>query len=123
MTNDSATANLILTAEDHALLKLAKRAAYDTYVGTPGGDAETARNVLRMAESHPHQLIVWLLQRLGVSWTVALTAARSDQWQLRIASPAHWDESFSYTYRGSLASVVARAYAGEADDGEEQVAA
>lgn len=64
-----------------------------------------------------------LLQRLGVSWVVTLTAqASDDQWQLRIAShPARWDECFTYTYRGSLASVVGRAYAGEPDDdGSEQ---
>ncbi len=64
-----------------------------------------------------------LLQLLGKAWKVTLTCTCSDQWQLRIQSGPRWDESFSYTYRGSLASVVARAYAGEPDDGEEEVAA
>lgn len=82
-----------------------------------------------------------LLQLLGKAWVVTLAgparinrecpdhvgagqldAADQDQWQLRIEShPApRWDEYFSYTYRGSLASVVARAYAGEPDDGPAQ---
>ena len=62
-----------------------------------------------------------LLQLLGEAWEVTLTCLTGEgQWQLRIAShPApRWEESFSYTYRGPLASVVARAYAGEPDDGE-----
>ena len=66
-----------------------------------------------------------LLQLLGAAWEVTLTCLTGDdQWQLRIAShPApRWDESFSYTYRGSLASVVARAYAGEPDDGVKETA-
>ena len=66
-----------------------------------------------------------LLQLLGKAWVTTLTCLTGDQWQLRIEShPApRWDEYFAYTYRGSLASVVARAYAGETDDGEEQAAA
>jgi hypothetical protein len=67
-----------------------------------------------------------LLQLLGQAWEVTLTCLTgNDQWQLRIAShPApRWDESFAYTYRGSLASVVARAYAGAPDDGTVEVAA
>lgn len=61
-----------------------------------------------------------LLQLLGKAWVTALTCLPGDdQWQLRIESrPApHWDEYFSYTYRGSLESVVARAYEGDHDDG------
>lgn len=60
-----------------------------------------------------------LLQLLGKAWAVTLTCLTGDdQWQLTIAShPApRWDEYFSYTYRGALTSVVARAYAGEPDD-------
>ena len=58
-----------------------------------------------------------LLQLLGKSWEVTLTCMCNDQWQLRLQSGSNWNESFAYTYRGSLASVVARAYAGEPDDG------
>jgi hypothetical protein len=57
-----------------------------------------------------------LLQGLGKSWKVTLTCLTgNDQWCLHIQSHPHprWDESFGYTYRGSLASVIARAYAGE----------
>jgi len=60
-----------------------------------------------------------LLQLLGASWVVTLTCPKGDdQWQLTIEShPApRWDEHFAYTYRGSLASVVTRAYAGAPDD-------
>jgi len=65
-----------------------------------------------------------LLQLLGKAWVVTLTSARaSNAWQLRIDSPPHWDESFSYTYRGPLASVVLRAYEGAPDDGAAEVAA
>lgn len=62
-----------------------------------------------------------LLQLLGKAWVVSLTCATGEDWQLRIEShPApRWDERFSYTYRGTLASVVSRAYAGEPDDGLE----
>lgn len=66
-----------------------------------------------------------LLQLLGQAWEITLTCLTGDdQWQLAIAShPApRWDESFSYTYRGSLASVVARAYAGEPDDVRKEAA-
>lgn len=61
-----------------------------------------------------------LLQLLDKAWIVTLTRLTgNDQWQLRIEShPApRWNEYFAYTYRGSLASVVARAYEGEPDDG------
>jgi len=61
-----------------------------------------------------------MLQRLGGAWIVTLTCLTgNDQWQLRIEShPApRWDESFSYTYRGALTSVVVRAYEGAPDDG------
>ena len=61
-----------------------------------------------------------LLKLLGKAWVTTLTCLPGDdQWQLRIEShPApRWDESFSYTYHGSLESVVARAYAGDRDDG------
>ena len=65
-----------------------------------------------------------LLQLLGKAWIVTLTSSREDDaWQLRIDSPPHWDESFSYTYRGMLASVVVRAYEGEPDDGSAEVPA
>lgn len=58
-----------------------------------------------------------LLQLLGKAWIVTLTSSHEDDaWQLRIDSPPHWDERFSYTYRGPLARVVSRAYAGELDD-------
>lgn len=60
-----------------------------------------------------------LLQLLGKAWVTTLTCLTGDdQWQLRIEShPApRWDEHFSYTYRGSLTSVVARAYEGTPDD-------
>ena len=60
-----------------------------------------------------------LLQLLGKAWVVTLTCLPGDdQWLLRIDSHSapRWDESFSYTYRGSLASVVARAYEGAPDD-------
>jgi hypothetical protein len=65
-----------------------------------------------------------LLQRLGKAWVVTLTCLTGNDWQLRIEShPApRWDEYFAYTYRGSLASVVARAYAGEPDDGQLEAA-
>jgi len=119
MLNATAAA---LTAQDHVLLDLARRAARDTYVTTWGGDEDILAAFLA-AEPHPHQLIVWLLQRLGAAWAVTLTAqTHDDQWQLRIASPESWDEHFSYTYRGSLASVVARGYAGEPDDSSIEVA-
>ena len=61
-----------------------------------------------------------MLDLLGAAWQVTLTCLESDdKWQLHIAShPApRWDESFSYTYRGTLAEVVTRAYEGEPDDG------
>lgn len=67
-----------------------------------------------------------LLQLLGKAWMVTLTCLTGDdQWQLRIEShPApRWDEYFSYTYRGSLMSVVVRAYEGAPDDGRQEVAA
>lgn len=65
-----------------------------------------------------------LLQLLGKAWLVTLTTRDGSEWQLRIEShPApRWDESFSYTYRGTLASVVSRAYAGEPDDGQLEAA-
>ena len=56
-----------------------------------------------------------LLQLLGKAWIVTLTG-RDDVWQLRIDNPPSFDECFSYTYRGSLASVIARAYEGAPDD-------
>ena len=62
-----------------------------------------------------------LLQLLGKAWVVTLTClAGDDQWQLHIEShPApRWNKYFSYTYRGSLTSVVDRAYAGEPDDAQ-----
>lgn len=61
-----------------------------------------------------------LLRRLGESWEITLTCLKGeDQWQLRLQShpSPHWNESFSYTYRGTLTSVIARAHAGEPDDG------
>lgn len=65
-----------------------------------------------------------LLQLLGKAWIVSLTSTREDDaWQLRIDSPPQWDESFSYTYRGPLASVVGRAYEGAPDDGPMAVTA
>ena len=65
-----------------------------------------------------------LLQLLGAAWEVTLTCLTGDEWQLVIAShPApRWDESFSYTYRGSLVSIIARAYAGEPDDVRKEAA-
>lgn len=63
-----------------------------------------------------------LLTRLGKAWDVTLSCT-NQMWQLRIQSrDSEWDESFSYVYRGSLASVVARAYAGEPDDKGSEVA-
>lgn len=60
-----------------------------------------------------------LLQLLGKAWTTTLTCLTCDQWQLRIQSGPSWNESFAYTYRGSLTSVVARAYEGVPDDGDD----
>ena len=111
-----------LTLAEHKLLNLAKLAARDTYVNATDDEAKRILTTFLAVESDPRLLLGWLLQRLGAAWavTVTLTAqASNDQWQLRIASPAHWDEHFSYTYRGSLASVIARAYAGEPDDSDE----
>ena len=65
-----------------------------------------------------------LIQLLGKAWVVTLTSLTDDQWQLRIEShPApRWDEYFAYTYRGALASVVARAHEGAPDDGYAEAA-
>lgn len=67
-----------------------------------------------------------LLQRLGEAWGITLTCLNGEgRWQIRIQShpSPRWSENFSYTYRGSLANVVARAYAGAPDDGAAEVAA
>ena len=84
----------------------------------------SARGMLYEEGMHADAKTLELLQLLGKAWIVTLTSSREDDaWQLRIDSPLHWDESFSYTYRGPLASVVHRAYEGAPDDGAAEVTA
>lgn len=56
-----------------------------------------------------------MLESLAESWDVKLTSHEvgpcAHTWELRITGPSSW-----HLYRGALASVVARAWAGEPSD-------
>ncbi len=79
--------------------------------------ATSARGVLYEEGMPGDAKTLELLQLLGNAWIVTLTCTCDLQWQLCLQSGPSWDEHFAYTYRGTLVSVVARAYAGEPADG------